>query len=51
MRRGDRFQVAVEGTAVKYRQNGVVLYESMVPVTPASYPLVLDTALFSTGRR
>jgi hypothetical protein len=46
---GDRFQVAVEGTAVKYRQNGIVVYESTVPVTAGSYPLVLDTALFTPG--
>ena len=46
---GDRFQVAVEGTVVKYRQNGVEFYQSTVPVTAASYPLLLDTALFLNG--
>ena len=34
---------------MRYRRNGVVFYQSGVAVTPASYPLVLDTALFTPG--
>jgi hypothetical protein len=43
---GDRLRVAVEGGAVKYRKNGVLLYTSTVaPV----YPLRVDTTLWSPG--
>jgi hypothetical protein len=43
---GDKLRVAVEGGAVKYRKNGVLLYSSTVPPT---YPLNVDTSLYSTG--
>jgi hypothetical protein len=43
---GDRLRVAVEGTSVRYRRNGALLYtSSAAPV----YPLLIDTALYSTG--
>ena len=42
----DRFQVAIEGTTVRYRKNGDVLYES--PFT-STYPLLLDTSLNSAN--
>ena len=43
---GDVFRVAVEGGVVKYRKNGTLLYTSTVSPT---YPLLVDTALYSTG--
>jgi len=43
---GDTLRVAVEGGVVKYRKNGVLVYSSTVPPT---YPLTLDTSLYSTG--
>ena len=43
---GDRFGVGVENGVVVYRQNGVVLYTSAVPPV---YPLLVDTALYTTG--
>jgi hypothetical protein len=43
---GDVFKVAVESGAVKYYQNGAVVYTSLVSPT---YPLVLDTTLMSIG--
>jgi uncharacterized repeat protein (TIGR01451 family) len=42
----DRFAVAVDGGVVKYLRNGAVFYTSLVP---PSYPLLIDTALFTTG--
>ena len=43
---GDRLRVAVEGGVVKYKKNGTVLYTSSVTAT---YPLLVDTSLYSTG--
>jgi RHS repeat-associated protein len=43
---GDVFRVAVEGGVVKYRKNGALLYASNVSPT---YPLLVDTALYSSG--
>ncbi|HKG46248.1 MAG TPA: hypothetical protein VKB02_05950, partial [Pyrinomonadaceae bacterium] len=43
---GDKFRVAVEGGVVKYKKNGTVLYTSSVTPT---YPLLVDTSLYSTG--
>ena len=43
---GDRLRVSVAGGAVRYTRNGFVLYTSTL--SPA-YPLLVDTALFSTG--
>jgi len=43
---GDRFQVGVEGGVVKYRRNGVLFYTSTVP---PSYPLLVDTSLYTPG--
>jgi YD repeat-containing protein len=42
----DVFQIAVVGTEVWYKQNGVVKFIS--PTTP-SYPLVVDTSLITAG--
>ncbi|HEY0380275.1 MAG TPA: S8 family serine peptidase [Pyrinomonadaceae bacterium] len=43
---GDRLRVSVLNRVVKYWKNGVLLYESgLSPV----YPLLVDTALYSTG--
>jgi hypothetical protein len=43
---GDKLRVSVEGGVVKYRMNGVPVYSSTVPQT---YPLNVDTSLYSTG--
>ena len=43
---GDRLRVSVESGTVRYRRNGVLLYESTVP---PSYPLLVDTAFLSNG--
>src|SRR5207302_858848 len=43
---GDHLRVSVEGGVVKYKKNGVVFYTSAA--TP-SYPLLVDTSLYSTG--
>ncbi len=43
---GDVLRVAVVGGAVQYSRNGVVLYSSTKTPT---YPLLVDTALYSTG--
>src|SRR3989441_888453 len=43
---GDRFRIAVEGGAVKYRKNGTLFYSSSV--LPA-YPLIVDTSLYTNG--
>ena len=43
---GDVFRVAIVAGAVKYYQNGVLVYSS---VTAPTYPLVLDTTLIGTG--
>ncbi|HJS58455.1 MAG TPA: hypothetical protein VKA01_10175, partial [Vicinamibacteria bacterium] len=43
---GDKLRVAVEGGVVRYRRNGAALYTS---TTPPSYPLLVDTALYSQG--
>ena len=43
---GDRFSVGVEGGVVKYRRNGVLFYTSLIA---PSYPLVVDTTLFTVG--
>ena len=43
---GDVLRVAVEGGVVRYRRNGTLLYTS---TTAPSYPLLVDTALFTTG--
>src|SRR5258706_1494006 len=42
---GDVLRVAVEGGVVKYRKNGTVLCTSTTP----TYPLLVDTSLYSTG--
>jgi hypothetical protein len=43
---GDVFRVSVESGVVRYRKNGILLYQSTVaPV----YPLLVDTSLYSTG--
>jgi RHS repeat-associated protein len=42
----DVLRVAVEGGVVKYRKNGLLLYTS---TAPPSYPLLVDTSLYSTG--
>ena len=42
----DKLRVSVEGGAVKYRKNGVLLYTStLAPI----YPLLVDTSLHSAG--
>ena len=43
---GDRLRVAVEGGAVTYRHNGVLLYTSLVAPT---YPILVDTSLYHQG--
>ena len=43
---GDVFRVAVEGDAVKYYQNGALVYTSP---TPPAWPLILDTTLVDAG--
>ena len=43
---GDRFEVAIDGGGVQYRKNGAVFYTSGVA---PSYPLLVDTALFTQG--
>src|SRR2546425_886545 len=43
---GDRFRIAVEGGAVKYRKNGTLFYTSSVLPT---YPLIVDTSLYTNG--
>ncbi len=43
---GDVFRVSVEGGLVKYYQNGTLVYTSL---TPAAWPLVLDTTLVGAG--
>jgi hypothetical protein len=43
---GDVLRVAVEGGVVRYRRNGTLLYTSTATPT---YPLLADTALFTTG--
>jgi hypothetical protein len=43
---GDVLRVAVEGGVVRYRRNGTLLYTSTATPT---YPLLVDTALFTTG--
>lgn len=43
---GDRFRVSVAGHAVRYWRNGVLLYTS---TKPPSYPLRVDTSIFSNG--
>ncbi len=45
---GDVFKVAVEGGVVKYYQNNVVVYTS---ATPPTYPLGLDTTMFTIGSK
>jgi hypothetical protein len=45
-RRNDTFRVAVDAGAVKYSQNGVVFYTSLLAPT---YPLLVDTALNTQG--
>jgi PKD repeat protein len=43
---GDRLQIAIEEGVVRYKRNGTAFYSSSrAPV----YPLLIDTALFSTG--
>lgn len=46
---GDRFRVEVRDGAVGYYRNGSLLYASTVAVTPQTYPLRVDTALYSAG--
>jgi alpha-tubulin suppressor-like RCC1 family protein len=43
---GDRFEIAVEGSAVLYRQNGSLLHTS---ATPPQYPLTAAAALDTPG--
>jgi parallel beta-helix repeat protein len=45
---GDVFKVAVELGVVKYYKNGILLYTSTVAPT---YPLLIDTSLYSPGAR
>jgi hypothetical protein len=43
---GDRLRVSVESGVVRYRRNGVLVYQStMAPV----YPLVLDSSIYRLG--
>jgi PKD repeat protein len=43
---GNRLRVAVESGFVRYRRNGTLIYQStLFP----NYPLVLDTAIFTSG--
>ncbi len=42
----DKFRVEVEGSIVRYRKNGVVIYTSLLPAT---FPLLFDCALNTTG--
>jgi endonuclease/exonuclease/phosphatase family metal-dependent hydrolase len=42
----DVFTVAIEGTTVKYRRNGSLVYTSK---TPVSSPLVVDASLLAVG--
>jgi Big-like domain-containing protein len=44
---GDVFRIAVEAGVVKYYKNGQVFHTSTS--TPAAYPLLVDTALLSSG--
>jgi hypothetical protein len=43
---GDRLRVSVDGGVVRYLRNGRVLYTS---ATTPTYPLLVDTSLYSTG--
>jgi hypothetical protein len=43
---GDTLRVSVEGGVVKYRKNGALVYSS---TTPPTFPLNVDTSLYSTG--
>jgi RHS repeat-associated protein len=43
---GDQLKVAVESGVVKYYQNGQLIHTSS---TPPSYPLLVDTSLYSNG--
>jgi alpha-tubulin suppressor-like RCC1 family protein len=43
---GDRLRVSVEGGAIRYRKNGVLLYESTVA---PSFPLLVDSSLYTRG--
>ena len=43
---GDKLRVAVEAGVVRYRKNGTLIYTSTVA---PSYPLLVDTALYSQG--
>jgi phosphatidylserine/phosphatidylglycerophosphate/cardiolipin synthase-like enzyme len=45
---GDRLRVSVESGVVRYRRNGVLLRSS---TRAPSYPLLLDTSLYSPGAR
>ncbi len=45
---GDRFRVSVANGVVKYWRNGALFATS---TTTATYPLLADTALYSTGAR
>ncbi|HEX7176979.1 MAG TPA: fibronectin type III domain-containing protein, partial [Pyrinomonadaceae bacterium] len=42
---GDKLAVVVEAGGVKYYRNDTLLYTSTVSLSPASYPLRLDTSL------
>lgn len=43
---GDTLQVVVSGSTVTYKKNGVTIYTSS---TAPTYPLLVDTSLYSTG--
>ncbi len=43
---GDRFRISVSSGVVRYWRNGAVIYNS---TKPPSYPLAVDTSLFSPG--
>ena len=45
----DRFRVGVEDGVVRYRQNGVVFYESPTPVQAEQYPLVAGHVVLLGG--
>lgn len=47
----DVLKVAVEGNSVKYYQNGLLRYTSLVTLSPVSYPLRLDTSILTVGGR
>jgi hypothetical protein len=43
---GDRLRVSVESGVVRYRRNGLLIYQSSKPPV---YPLVLDASIYASG--